>query len=421
MFANQYRKSRHRGTMPRLRDIFRRKSSPTLTELTVTGGGNAFTSAFHGDPYANDVFRAGVDAIAKLCAKFVLMPVAAFSDGTTAKCDDRLAHLLQVRPNRYQTAYDMLYMLFTHLYAKGNAYAYIQRNDANQAVGIYPLHVTQCRHFEDSTGTLYSSFTFANGTSFTCPYQDVIHLRRFQNAQDINGDSNDAISSGVVLADTMNAGIRASIRTAGQIKGVVRYSGALGKSKLDELKRQFEETFLAPENTGGVITTDTTFEYVPFETRDLPPITAEDQKTVRDKIYNYLGITEAIVNGSFDDSTFGAFEETTIEALALQTSLEFTAKVYGDRHDRRVECQTSRIRYIGTENRNELLKNVLPMGALTINEARDLMGLAPLPDGDYRIQSLNYSKTSVVDEYQIAKSGQGIKTLTVQEVAENDQ
>lgn len=396
--------------MPRLRDIFRRKPSPQLTELTVTSHANAF-AAYTGDPYANDVFRAGVDAIAKLCAKFVLQPVATFSDGTTAKCDDRLAHLLQVRPNRYQTAYDLLYMLFTHLYVKGNAYAYLQRNDAGQVVGIYPLHVNQCRHFEDATGTLYTAFTFANGANFVTEYNNVVHLRRFGNGQDVNGDPNDAIDAGVSLADTMNQGIQASIRTAGQVKGVVKYSGALGKSKLDELKKQFEETFLTPENTGGVITADSTFEYVPFETRDLPPITAEDQKVVRDKIYNYLGITESIVNGSFDDSTFGAFEEVTVEALALQTSLEFTAKVYGDRHDRRIECQTSRIRYIGTENRNELLKNVLPMGVLTINEARDLMGLAPLPDGDYRIQSLNYATTDVISQYQIAKSGQGIKRL----------
>lgn len=87
--------------------IFRRKPSPTLTELTVTSHGNAFTAYSH-DPYANDVYRAAVDAIAKITAKFVLQPVAVFSDGTTAKCDGRLAHLLQVRPNRYQTAYDLL-------------------------------------------------------------------------------------------------------------------------------------------------------------------------------------------------------------------------------------------------------------------------------------------------------------------------
>lgn len=397
--------------MPRLRDIFRRKPSPTLTELSVTSHGNAFT-AYSGDPYANDVYRAGVDAIAKLAAKFVLQPVATFSDGTGAKCDDRLAYLLQVRPNRYQTAYNLLYMLFTHLYVKGNAYAYLQRNDAGQVVAIYPLHVSQCRHFEDATGTLYSAFTFANGKSFVCPYQDIVHLRRFMNSQDVNGDANDAIDAGVSLADTMNQGIQASIRTAGQIKGIVKVPGSVAPSKLAEFKRQFEETFLAPENTGGVITSDATFDYTPFEVRDNPAITAEDQRTVATKIYNYLGITEAIVNGSFDDATFGAFEETTVEALALQTSLEFTAKIYGGRRRRRIECQTSRIRYIGTENRNELLKNVLPMGALTINEARDLMGLAPLPDGDYRIQSLNYATTDLIGRYQLAKAGhRGVQSL----------
>ncbi len=406
--------------MPRLKDLFRRRPRPQLTELTVTGRANNFT-AYSGDSYANDIFRSGVDAIAKLCAKFLLQPVATFSDGTAATCDERLAYVLQVRPNRYQTAYDFLYMLFTHLYVNGNAYAYIQRNDAGQVVAIYPLHVTQCRHFEDATGTLFTAFTFANGRSFATEYQNVIHLRRFQNAQDVNGDANDAIDAGVALADTMNQGIQASIKTAGQIKGIVRFSGAVGKSKLDELKRQFEETFLSPENTGGVITSDMTYEYTPFDVKDPAIITAEDQKAVRTKIYDYLGITEEIVNGSFDDSTFGAFEEMTIEALALQASLEFTAKVYGGRHDRKIECQTSRIRYIGTENRNVLLKNVLPMGALTINEARDLMGLAPIADGDYRIQSLNFATTELVNTYQIAKSGHGDIVSTGGEGGKDDE
>lgn len=399
--------------MPRLRDIFKRRKAPqSLTELTVTSYANAFT-AYGGDAYANDVYRSAVDAIAKLAAKFVLQPTATFSDGTTAKCDEGLAYLLQVRPNRYQTAHDFLYMLYTHLYTKGNAYAYLQRV-GGQVVGIYPLHVSQARIFEDATGTIYAAFTFTNGEPFVCEYQDVVHLRRFSNSQDVNGDPNDAIDAGVELADAMNQGIRASIGRAGHFKGMVRVPGSVAQTKLDKFRADFEERYMKPENTGGIIVGDASFEYIPFESNDEAVITADDQKTVARKIYDYLGLTEEIVNGSFDDDTFSAFEELTLESLALQTALEFTCKVYGGDHGRRIECLTSRIRYIGSTNRNELLKNVLPMGAMTINESRDLMGLAPLPDGDYRIQSLNYATTDVISEYQIAKSGRGIKSLSTE-------
>lgn len=405
--------------MSRLLDIFRRKQAPTLSEFTVTGRSGGIAS-YTGDPYANDVFRAGVDSIARIAAKFVLQPTATFSDGTSSRCDDRLTHLLQVRPNRYMSGYDFLYQLFSILYTKNNAYAYLQRNDQGQVVAIFPLHVSQCRHFEDASGTLFSAFTFANGRSVTLPYADVIHLRRHLNSRDVDGDS-PAIDAAVSLADAQNRGIEASIRTSGQVKGIVKYSGSLGKSKLDELKREFEQTFLTPERSGGVITSDATFDYIPFETRETPAITSEDVKATASKIYNYLGISEDIVNATFDDSTFGAFEESVIEALALQVSLEFTAKIYPDRHNRRIECQTSRIRYLGNDTKNKLLKEILPMGVLSINESRDLLGLAPLPDGDYRIQSLNYASTDLVGRYQIARSGQSIVELDPTEEAEDDE
>ena len=405
--------------MSRFLDLFRRKQAPTLSEFTVTGRSGGIAS-YGGDPYANDVFRSAVDAICRVAGKFVLQPTATFSDGTNAKCDERLAHILQVRPNRYQSAFDFLYQLFSILYTKNNAYCYIQRNDFGQVVGLYPLHVTNVRHFEDSSGTLYSSFTFANGRSTTLAYSDVIHLRRHLNSRDIDGDSS-AVDAAVSLADAQNRGIEASIRTSGQVKGVVKYSGSLGKSKLDELKRDFEETFLSPEKSGGVITSDATFDYVPFETRETPAITSEDMRATASKIYNYLGISEDIVNATFDDEQFSAFEESTIESLALQVSLEFTAKVYPDRHDRRIECQTSRIRYIGQKNKTELLKYVLPMGLMSLNEGRDLLGMAPIEGGERRIQSLNYIDAEIASKYQLVKSGQGIKAIATDEEADVDE
>lgn len=408
--------------MPRLFDIFRRKKEPeTTTELVVTGRSSAFTTYGTTDPYANDVFRAGVDAIARIAAKFVLQPTATFSDGTTATCDKRLTRVLQVRPNEYQTAYDALYMLYTHLYVNGNAYAYLYRDARGQVIGLYPLHVKQCRFMEDSTGTIYAAMMFANGKSYVAPYRDIVHLRRFQNGQDINGEGNDAISAAVSLAEAQNTGVEASIRTAGRIKGVVKYKGALGDTNKEALMKAFEQTYFNIENSGGIIPVDSTYEYVPFETRELPPITAEDQEVVKSKIFSYLGISESIVNGSFDDDTFSAFEESTIEALALQTALEFTAKVYPDSPNRHIECQTSRIRYIGQEHKTDLLKHLLPMGLMSINEGRDLLGMAPIEGGERRIQSLNYIDAEIASKYQLVRSGQGIKALLPDtEGADND-
>lgn len=415
-----YRETESEATLGLFDRIFNRRKPPQLTELVVTGRSGGFAS-HGGDPWANDVYRAGVDAIARIAAKFVLQPTVTFSDGTSSPCDDRLSHLLQVKPNRYQTSYDFLYQLFSALYVKNNSYAYIQRNAIGQVVGLYPLHVAQVRHFEDSTGTLFSAFTFSNGRSFCCPYSDVIHLRRHLNGKDLDGDSNSPIDAGISLAESMNRGIEASIRTAGQLKGIVKVPGSVSQTKLAELKAEFEATYLSPANAGGVVTSDATFEYVPFDTKEPPAITSEDQRTVANKIYNYLGIGESIVNGTFTDEQFSAFEESTIEGLALQLSLELSSKIYGDRHGRRIDVSTSRIRFIGQQHKTELLKHLLPMGLMSLNEGRDLLGMPPIESGDRRIQSLNYIDAEIANRYQLVRSGQGIKALATEEEADDEQ
>lgn len=353
-----------------------------------------------------------MDAIARLAAKFVLQPVATFSDGSKAATDTRLATLLQIEPNPYMSAYDMLYQTYTHLYLKNNAYCYVHR-DGGQIVGLYPLHVAGVEYRQDERGNIYCDFTFANGRTHTLPYADVIHLRRHFNAGDVSGDPNDAIAAGVSLADTQNQGIEQAIKSSANLRGVLRSTQVLGPSKLRELKEDFVKNYLSNENAGGVAAVDTSLEFVPIENKP-PTITKEDQEATKEKIYNYLGIGESIVNGTFTDEEFAAFDEAVIEALSLQTSLEYTRKVYTPTQiarGRRVECSTSRLKFMNNERKTELIREAVPMGILTINGALELLGM-PTMEEDRRIQSLNYANVDVVDKYQILRAGRnGITSL----------
>jgi len=387
-------------------DLFKRRADKRTERLEVTGRPATFT-AFSGDPYSNDVFRAGVDAIARLAAKFLLTPVVCFSDGTSAQSDDRLARLLQVEPNPLMTAYDLLYMQYTHLYLHNNSYVYINRK-GGRIVGLYPVHVSHCDYTVDQAGNVYCEFTFANGRTYTLPYRDVIHLRRHFNSADVEGDPNDAITAGVELADVQNQGIRNAIKAAGSIRGIVHFTQMLNAEKLRESKEAFVKDYLSLENSGGIAAVDQSMEYTPIEQKPLT-ISKEDQDATKAKIYNYLGIGESIVNATFTDDEFGAFDEAVIEALALQTELEFTRKIYTPEQiarGRKVDCSTSRLHFMNNARKVELIKNAIPMGVLTINQGLDLLGL-PLIAEDRRIQSLNYASADLVDQYQLFRAGNG--------------
>jgi hypothetical protein len=47
-----------------------------------------------------------------------------------------------------------------------------------------------------------------------------------------------------------------------------------------------------------------------------------------------------------------------------------------------------------------LLHEAAPLGLMTINEARKLLALPPVEDGDTRLQSLNYISAQKADIYQ---------------------
>lgn len=374
--------------------------------LEVTGHTSTFT-AFSGDPYANDVFRAGVDAIARLAAKFLLTPVVKFSDGTSAQGDDRLAHLLQVEPNPLMSAYDMLYQQYTHLYLHNNSYVYIHR-EGGRIVGLYPVHVSSCEYTVDQAGNVYCHFVFANGKQYDLPYRDVIHLRRHFNSADVEGDPNDAIAAGVELADTQNQGIQQGIKAGASIRGIVHFTQLLPPDKMKDQKEQFVKDYLSLENSGGIAAVDTSMEYTPIESKPLN-ISKEDQEATRSKIYAYLGINERLVDSTFTDDEFGAFDESVIESLALQTELEYTRKVYTADEiagGRKIDCSTSRLHFMNNARKVELLKNAIPMGVITVNQGLDLLGL-PLIAEDRRIQSLNYASADLVDQYQLFRAGNG--------------
>ena len=352
-----------------------------------------------------------MDAIARLAAKFVLTPTARFSDGSRATTDERLANLLQVEPNPYMSAYDLLYQVYTHYYLRNNAYVYVHRN-GGQVVGFYPLHVAGVEYRQDERGGIHCDFTFANGRTYTLPYADVIHLRRHFNAGDVEGDPNDAIQAGVSLADTQNQGIEQAIKSSAGLRGILRSTQILGPSKLREVKEDFVKNYLNVATSDGVAAVDQSLEFTPIESKPVT-ITKEDQDATKAKIYNYLGIGESIVNGTFTDEEFAAFDESVIESLSLQTSLEYTRKVYTRQQvtrGRRIECSTSRLRFMNNQRKTELIRQAVPMGILTINGALELLGLPPMEE-DRRIQSLNYASVDVVDKYQVLRAGNSYVSL----------
>lgn len=364
----------------------------------------SFTS-YCGDAYANDIYRGAVDAIARNAGKLKGSHVIRYADHKKVDGDCKLNRILQVRPNPYMSAYDFLYKMVTHYYLYNNSFAYINRDGKGGLTGVYPITATHVEMLSDTLNNLYCRFYFKSGKQVILPYCDIIHLRRNFNSDELLGDDNSALFPALELAHTQNEGIINGIKTSANIRGVLKFTQVMAPSKLKEEKENFMKDYLQINNDGGVVATDQKMDYIPIESKPVIP-TAENTKSIQDKIYNYLGITERIVNSSYTEDEFSAFYESTIEPIAVSLSMEFTSKIFNDREQafgNSILFESGRLQFTSNKTKVNLIKELMPYGLLTVNQALEILNLPGVEDGDQRLQTLNVISADIAKEYQLGR------------------
>lgn len=372
----------------------------TAQQFEMLTGGFKLLSQFSGDAYSNDIYRSAVDTIARHIAKLSGKHVNNTKDFNNYKIN----RILQNRPNPYMSGYDFLYKVATQYYLFNNAFILVQKDNKGNLRNLYPLTPSSVEYVVDGAGEMYLKFLFNDGEIVHFHISEIAVLRRHFNSNELLGDNNDAIMNTLQLAHTQSEGMTEAIKNSAQIRGILKYNQALSPDRLKQAKEDFTRNYLSMSNNGGVVPLDAMLEYIPLKTSDVQ-IDTSQMEVVKKKIYDYLGINEDIVTGSYDENTWQAFFESVIEPFAIQLSSELTEKIFTEREQsfsNRIIYESSKLQYASNQSKSTIIKELLPLGLLTINEARDLMNLPHVEDGDERIQSLNYIEKTLAKNYQMA-------------------
>lgn len=390
--------------------VFGEKKSPAMVERTeLMNGTIAQFTIWNGDAYGNDIFRGAVDAIARNAGKLKGAHIIDYGNHNHVEKECRLNRLLQVQPNPYMNAYDMLYKVTTHYFLYNNAFILIHKDDNGEPVGLYPINAASVDFMEDQRGRLYCQFGFRNGKRSIFPYSDIVHLRRHFNDNELLGEKNGAIIPALELAHTQNEGIVNSIKSGANIRGILKYTQLLSPEKMKEEKERFISDYLAVSNDGGIVVTDQKMEYQPI-TASPVNIDEKQMAAVQKKIYDYLGISVGIVNSTYTENEWSAFYESVLEPFATQLSLEFTRKVFTDREQafgNKIIFESGRLQFTSNTTKVNLISQIMPLGLLTINQALEILNLPGVEDGDKRLQTLNVVDAENANAYQLGgKSNQ---------------
>lgn len=389
-----------------LSKIFKARPAPEqMTRIDVMNGNQAVFTPFSGNAYESDIFRSAVDAIARNASKLKPCHVVDINGVRKVGSND-LNRILQVRPNPYMTAYDLIYKLVTHYYLYNNAFAYLQKNDKGNLTGIYPLSPQQMEYLTDPTGELYCKFVFSEGKQLILRFDEVFTIRRFFNSNDLLGDNNSAIFPALDLAHTQSKGLESAIKSSATLRGILKYTQVLSPEKLKQEKDAFVADYLNISNSGGVAVIDSKAEYVPLQNTSSVIVDDKQLQAIKTKIYEYLGISEGIVNSTYSENDWSAFYESVIEPLALQFSLELTDKIFTTREQafgNSIILTSNRLQFANNQTKINILKELLPMGLFTLDDGREILSLPPIggEEGKKRLQSLNYVDQKKANQYQV--------------------
>lgn len=387
----------------------KKQTEVTKTQLQMLNSYNAQFTTLSNNTYDSKVARQCIDRIATHCAKLIPKHI---KDSISNNIKGDINFLLQNQPNLIMSKFDFIYKTISMLYTDSNAFVFIAKDKEGMITGFYPVLALNYDLLQDTKGTIYLKFRFVNGKEYTLPYLELIHLRLFYNKHDIFGTNNKVLKTDIDTAHTASEGIKNAIKTSNNLKGILKYTNSMLKEKdIKASKEAFVKDFLNLENESGIAAVDSKAE---FEAVNLKPITLdrEQLKQVNNNIFDYFGISEKIVNNSYNPDEWNAFYEGIIEPRAIQMSDAFTNKIFSykaikDGH--KIVFTANRLQYATLANKISLLKEAGALGLLTKDEAREIIDLHPLggEEGAKIIQSLNNIDSSIANQYQGGEEGNG--------------
>ncbi|CDA69367.1 hK97 family phage portal protein [Clostridium sp. CAG:510] len=370
------------------------------------------TSApFDKEAWYHDTFRATVDAIATHASKGQFKAVKLNQFGKVEKTfeNDKMVRLLNIRPNNVMTATEFKYRMVAALETKTTAVAYI-RWDGLQPEAVYPVDFTSYEFREITGGGIAIVVTDQEGQEHPFDLKDCVVIRKFYNDRLASGDGNDPIYKVLDMSKASDEGFINALTVANKIRGMVKNK----KSMLDPVdveknQEQFAKRFENAAQNGGIISVDSMED---FKELNLTPWAANStqMKEINNRIFSYLRTSEKIVQNTYTEQEGMAWYEGKIEPIWQMLAEAFTT-AYFSKHE--IECGNRLIISGGIlmgssiETRVRVLEATKETGELTTNERRELLGFAPVADGDDRQVSLNFVKAKDQSKYQKGEETDG--------------
>lgn len=379
------------------------KEYKDVTALKLLNGYTNMYTPFSGNAYDDATVRDCIDTIARHFGK--MRPKHVIKDNGKIKNvpSDRLNYLLSSYPNSMMTASEFLEKFIAQYFTYNNAFIYIQWDEFTGSIkALYPLDFPLLEILEDKTYNLYARFTFGAGERITIPYENLIHIRRHFNRDELFGDDNSKIMiEDLSTLKAAKASIVNAVKNFTALRGYIQWQA---KARPEDIKNAHDEfvDMYATNNPSGIASLDNRAEFHQL-TSNVTTFNSQQMSYVRDNIYKHFGLNENIIMGKYTEDEYIAFYESVLEPVAIKLAQEMTDKIFTRRERGRgneIILESNRLNFMSVASKIKVCETLIPTGGLTINEIREIFGYAGIEGGDERLISLNFVKAKDQSLYQ---------------------
>ena len=353
---------------------------------------------FASEGYAkNEIVHACIRELATAAASPRYMVQAPSTDGGTVEVTSGLLYDLVTRPNSTDNWYSFIEQLVTYLQVAGNAYIYKERTRGNRVTALKILRPDRMRIIGASYGA--AGFVYeVGGQDHYLPVEDMCHLSLPNPAGDLYGLSPLQVLSRIVNLDlNMTDFAKVYFQNAGVPSGLLKLRRRLNtQEEASTIRSRWRSQFGGRNNFHRIAILDEDADYQQMASAPKDMAMSELHDLTESRICAVFGVPAILVgaNVGLQRSTYSnyrearlAFHSETLEPLVsriLRYLNDHLFSEYPGNETLTVDWSAMRSGLDDKADQTARVNALFTGGIVTLNEARQQLGLDALISGDIR-------------------------------------
>lgn len=349
---------------------------------------------------------------------FSKLPLQLFKYDETRKIRDKdnpLWYLLEKRPNKYQTPSQFKSYIEVSKLLWGNAFVEMKFDRSGNIVALEPLepqYVTVAKNiyndyiYQYQNGTIQKTFT----------EDEILHFPYTSSNGKIGKSPLSVARESIGNLMAINKFEGNFYKNGTMTTGVLETTGELNKEARQKIKAEWRELYSGVNNAGDIAVIDSGLQYkaITLPLKDMEFIAS--RKMNKSEIATIFDVPSYMLN-DIDNAKYTSVEQQNLrylvdvlqpEVTAAEEELNYKLFTREQAKNNFVKFNLNSAMRADSKTRAEYYKEMLGMGLMSINEARDKEDLHNIGKiGDKHYMSLNYTTLETLEKHNRIKDTGG--------------